>query len=100
MPQSILELFVGPWQHRIQLALQAGSGLRLCVGGGRCSTALDAIGFALYPASGCSLATTTYDVLLLGGEPLTEISSTFLAVSFALEWALECVLKLVEGVTT
>ena len=86
--------------RKIKEALQAGSGLRLCVVGGRRSQTLGAIGFALYLASGCSPATATYEVLLRGGKLLTDISSAFLAEALALEWALECLSKLVGNVTT
>ena len=72
--------------------------LRVCIDGGRRSDSLGALGFAIYSAGLETDGSIKCRVLLRGGRLRTAISSAFLAEALALEWALECLVKLVDRI--
>ena len=80
--------------------LRAGSNLRMCVDGGRRSQTKGAIGFAIYCLRGDCSNDCSYQLLLRGGKLLEQVASSFVAEALALEWALECLIKLCGSVTT
>ena len=94
----------GPWAlficgdaSALRRAIQDRDKLRVCVDGGRRSSNLGAVGFAIYRVVETSATYSRYQLLLRGGKLLEQVCSAFLAEALALEWASQCLAKLVEG---
>ena len=84
-------------KDKLKTTLRRGSSLRVCVDGGRRSHTKGALGFALYCLNGDRA--NSYQLLLRGGKLLEQVPSSFIAEALALEWALECLIKLCGSVT-
>ena len=74
----------------LKKAIQEKVFLRVCIDGGRRSSSLGALGFAMYAMSSQADASTKCRLVLRGGKLLVEVASAFLAEVLAIEWTLEC----------
>ena len=83
----------------LKRAIQEKASLRVCIDGGRRSSSLGALGFAVYAMNSHADAATKYRVVLRGGKLLEQVASAFLAEALAIEWTLECLVRLVQGLS-
>ena len=51
----------------------------------------------MYAMSSHADAATKYRLVLRGGKLLEKVASAFLAEALAIEWTLECLVRLVQG---